>query len=97
MNKKLLPKKLNLVEIERVYRILRPYLDPDYLEICKRVVYNDREAFDIVINILCGISKNGNVRDWSYLVWVFIKGLELNNFNRYVSLMEKLRDGSSKR
>lgn len=91
----LIPKKLSLIEIDRLYRLLRPYLNDDYLEIARQMIYTERSDFYSAINTLCKVTKYDK-KDFVLLLETFHVGLEMNEFSKYVSLISEMSNGRPK-
>lgn len=93
----LIPKKLSLIEIDKLYRLLRPYLNDDYLEIARQMIYTERDDFYSAINTLCKLENpEYDEKDYFNLFLVFHTGLELNKFDQYKSLIMEMQSGSPK-
>jgi len=91
------PKKLSLIEMQKLYRLLKPYLHDDYLEIARQILYTDKEGFYIAINTLCKLDKpKYNRRDFLSLISVFRNGLIINEFSLYAHLVSEMSIGRPK-
>ena len=91
------PKKLSLIEIDKLYRLLRPYLNDDYLEIARQMIYTERSDFYSAINTLCKVTDpKYDKQDYVILLATFRVGLEMNQFANYVSLISEMSNGRPK-
>ena len=93
----LIPKKLSLTEIDKLYRLLRPYLNDDYLEIARQMLYTDKSDFYSAINTLCKVTNlDYDKQDYFLLLFIFHSGLEINCFRQYQKMLLEMSSGSPK-
>lgn len=69
-----------------LYKILRPYLADNNLEVVRNVLYNDLDGFYFAINTLCK-RKDYDPKNFSGLIIVFTLGLEINQFQNYRNII----------
>lgn len=93
----IVPKKLSLIEMGKLYSLLRPYLNDDYLEIARQMIYTERDDFYSAINTLCKLTNpDYDKQDFTKLLLIFKYGLLLNRFQVYSSLVLEMSSGSTK-
>lgn len=95
---KLNPHKLTIKEIDVLYRIIRPYLvDGGYIDLIRSIILSNKQDFYRVVNTLCKVTNQDyDNQDYYTLIDVVFRGMKMNNLSLYVSLMRRVKNGSSK-